>query len=71
MASGENHGLKKHPDAIPRGEKRPFAKLSAEWAREIKTRLARSENQYDIAELYGISQTTVSKIKRGIKWSHV
>ncbi len=46
----------------------PAAKLSAEQVLEIRTAVGR---QKDIAERFGITQTTVSDIKRRKSWSHI
>lgn len=46
-------------------------KLNIRRARRIKAMLARGYTQKEIAAMSGISQGTVSKIKRGIYWAHV
>jgi len=47
------------------GERRPNAKLNAAAARAI---CASSEPQRQIADCHGIHQSTVSRIKSGIRW---
>jgi len=37
----------------------------------IKARLALEHRQSDIAADYGVSPTTISRIKRGVTWTHV
>lgn len=50
-----------------RGEKHSSAKLTKEQAQYI----ARSDMpQKKLAEAYQVSQTTISKIKRGLLWAH-
>lgn len=70
MASGSRHGTHTRPDLIPRGERRAFSKLTREQVVEIKCRIG-NESQSDIAADYGVGQGTISKIARGVKWSHV
>lgn len=50
------------------GEKHGMVKLTQEQVMEIKQRLADGEFQKDIAEYYGVTQSTVSNIKRGSRW---
>lgn len=52
------------------GEKHPNHKLSATAVLEIY-RLKGVENQRSIAARYGVSQTSVSAIHCGRKWSHL
>jgi hypothetical protein len=50
-----------------RGEKSNFSKLTQQQVQEIRVA---SGKQRDIAAQYGISQTCVSLIKRGVNWKH-
>ena len=51
-----------------RGEKSVFAKLTNKKVLEIRS----SElNQYELADKYGVSQMTVSRIVRRVKWKHI
>lgn len=70
IAAGERHGTHTKPMTIPRGERRAFAKLTWEDIVEIKRALGTAK-QSEIAARYGVAQTTISKIARGVKWSHV
>ena len=54
------------PDA--KGELNPSAKLSALAVREIRDRADRGEAYSSIAKAYGVNETTVSRIHRGLKW---
>lgn len=49
----------------PRGEHRSDAKLSARQVQEI--RKASGITQYKLAELYGVNQSTISRIRSGEK----
>ncbi len=50
------------------GEKHGMVKLTQRQVEEIKQRLADGEFQKDIAVIYGVTQSTVSNIKRGSRW---
>ena len=51
-----------------RGEKNGVAKLTASDVREIRTTKGA---QREIAKRFNVSQTRISKIKRGEAWSHI
>ena len=52
------------------GERNGAAKLTADDVRKIRV-FARVLYQRVIAEKYGVSQTTVSKIVRRERWGHI
>lgn len=54
-----------------RGERNWRAKLTDDDVREVRRRLAAGELQRAIAAEMGISQTSVSKVQRGVRWAHV
>ena len=54
-----------------KGEKIPSTKLNENDVREIKKLLKEGVPQSKIAEMYGVTQTPISKIKRGVTWSYV
>lgn len=54
----------------PRGEAHGRAKLSASDIMEIRS-LAGKKAQREIGELFGISQTQVSRIVNRAKWKHI
>lgn len=55
-----------------KGGNHPMARLNETQALEIKKLLKKSNlSQWAIAKKYGISQTQVWKIKKGIRWSHL
>ena len=45
-----------------------WTKLSEEKAEEIRHAIARGERQIDIAARYGVTNGTISGIKRGVTW---
>jgi len=54
-----------------KGDKNPAAKLTENQVRQIKMALANGETGSSLAKRYKISVQTVSKIKTGLKWSHI
>jgi hypothetical protein len=60
FAKGRQHDRK--------GEKHGHAKLTAEQVREI--RVSR-ENQYELAERHGLSQSAISNIRTRKSWAHI
>ncbi|AUR85686.1 homeodomain-like protein [Vibrio phage 1.079.O._10N.286.45.E9] len=64
IAKGRHVGAKK-------GSNHHGAKL-VEWqVKEIKNLLNTGESQYKIAEMYGVSQTSINNIKTGKRWKYV
>lgn len=59
-------GLKSH-----KGEKNPRAKLTAEEVLKIHEILVEGVPVREIAEIFGVSLTTIYDIKSGRRWSHV
>jgi hypothetical protein len=54
------------------GEKNPNAKLSLEEVKEIKSLYASGKYfQYEIAEMFNVSQSMVGCITRGVNWQYV
>ena len=55
-----------------KGEKHPMHTLTEKEVREIKDLLtSKKYRQYEIAEMYNVSSTTISEIKTGRKWKHI
>ena len=52
----------------PRGEARSDAKLTQEQVDYIRTHSKSS--QRELAELFGVNQSTISRIKRGLRWPY-
>jgi len=53
------------------GERNPRAKLTEEQVRAIKQRLKNGETQTGLACEYGVHQTAIGFIARGVRWKHV
>ena len=55
----------------PTGERHGGAKLSEEDVRTIRRRLRSGDRQRTVAAAYGVTQSIVSDIHRGVSWTHV
>jgi hypothetical protein len=54
------------------GESSPAAKLTTEQVEEIRSRYASGAvSQRELGCEYGVSQTAISKIVRGVRWKHL
>lgn len=51
------------------GERHSMAKLSSRQVEEIRRCLAAGEPQRPIARRFGVHQTTISLIRRGVRWA--
>ena len=60
-----------HAGSGPLGERNGASKLNPEKVREIKKMLADKIPKLRIANLYGVTDTTILKIARGITWKEV
>lgn len=67
----ENMKDKERKGRAPKGPDHWLSKLDSVKVREIRGLIESGVYQKDIASKYGIAQITVSKIHRGITWSHV
>ena len=54
-----------------KGEQNGSSKLSEGDVRDIRRRLAAGETQTAIAEVFGVHQTLIGFIARGVRWRHV
>lgn len=54
-----------------RGERITSAKLTADLVAEIRERVGRGEDQYDLAATFGVSQSNISMIASRKTWKHV
>ena len=68
MADMKERGGRK---GVLTGAENGRAKITAEDVQEIRSRLRNGDVQQSIANDYGLEQTTISSIKRGIIWSHL
>ena len=55
----------------PLGEKQGSSKLTEKKILEIKERLKKRERQVDIAMIYNVKQSNISKIKNNKRWNHL
>ena len=79
--SGPNHPMwgKSHSEQTKnkmslqrRGEKHPSCKLNEKQVREIKLRLSQGvDSQQQIADVFHVTQATISDIKTGKRWRHL
>ena len=66
IATGKRHGSKTKPDAFPRGSCRPNSKLTVEQVQEIRELFQPKKwTLQKIADKYGVSISTVSRVIRG------
>lgn len=67
-AKGEQNGARKHPERLARGERNGVSKLTDEAVREIRaSRLPLGH----FAKRYGVSEASISGVRRGRLWRHV
>jgi hypothetical protein len=57
--------------AAPRGAKHHLTTVSDEDVRDIRARIEQGQTQREVAYLYGLAQSTVSRIARRASWAHV
>ena len=58
-------------DRQTKGAKHWSAKLSEVEVKEIKLRFSRGETTVEISKIYGVCYSTISRIKRGLIWTHI
>lgn len=58
------------PRIGPRGESAPHAKLTEKKVAKIRS-LKGKKNQYEIAEMFGVAQSSISFIMSGKTWKHI
>jgi hypothetical protein len=65
-------GLQVHPDLALRGEEHPLTTLTEEQVRSIRTRyVPRKVPLRVFATQYGVSESTISNVVRGVTWGHI
>jgi len=67
---GRWNGLHKNKMILAAHNPRRAVKLSADDVAEIRAACSHGEPQHAIATRYGITQASVSRIKRGVSWSN-
>ena len=65
---GDRHGSRTHPESVPRGEQIARAKLTERQVVEIRQATGTCD---EIGARYGISNPAVSRIRRRLRWAHV
>ena len=70
---GDEHGLRKRPDRVARGEGKPLtAKLTETQVRAIRQRYAAGGvTQREIAADYGVSGSLITMIVQRKRWAHI
>jgi hypothetical protein len=68
---GDNHPSRLKPHTRPRGIDHGLSKLTDEQVRQLRQRYNCGCTQMSLAETFGISKHTVSRIVRRITWQHV
>jgi hypothetical protein len=71
MAAGDQHGLRKHPEAIARGERHGRVKLTADIVVAIREEAAKGVGYDVLAAKYSVSRPTISEIALHRKWAHI
>ena len=69
--TGDNHGLRKHPEAVHRGEDNHLALLTTEDVLSIREYGRLGHTQQHIAEIFGTSRANISCILRRKSWKHL
>ena len=67
----DNHQDRVKHGTLNQGERAGGVKLTAEQVRNIRSLAARGVLQKDLAQRYGVTKQTVSKIVKGERWAHV
>lgn len=71
-ARGDRHGSRTHPEAVPRGERKPYSKLTDEQVLDIRNAYARGDvSKKALAREYGVDGHVLRNILAGTKWAHV
>jgi hypothetical protein len=75
-AKGDEHYFRRHPEAIPKGTRRPFAKLTDEKVAEIHRRKAARlcsirALEKELASEMNVCVGTIKKAMWGQTWKHV
>ena len=67
----ENRADAKRNNRYPVGIQNASANLTDEEVREIRLRLRQGEHQTKLAAVFGVNQTTISRIHRRVTWMHI
>ena len=67
-ACGDNQGLRRHPERVPRGERNGHAKLTDAQVMEIRTA---KKTAQEFAAAFNVSRATIYDIRRYKTWAHL
>lgn len=70
-ATGDRHGMHLHPERVRRGEAHPKAVLTEHQVTEMRRLHRAGTPQVELARLFAIDKTLVSKIVNKLIWKHV
>jgi hypothetical protein len=70
-ATGDAHGMRKHPERRPRGERHGNARLDAEKVRDMRSRHEAGESQSSLARAFEVHPVTVFDVVRRRTWGHL
>lgn len=71
LATGDRHGMRKHPERVARGERQGSAKLTEAQVREMRELHAAGWKYKALAEKYGIVWSAAQNICHRRRWKHV
>lgn len=71
FVAGVCHGLYKHPEARPRGEKAGHAKLTEAQVRMVRDLARQGVGYSKIMQLIPMSRAAISLVVRGKYWKHI
>lgn len=54
-----------------KGERHTRAKLTNEAVHDIRMRIATGQSQKEVSKFYGVSESTIYKVARGLRWPHI
>jgi hypothetical protein len=63
--------VRKGRHRAPRGEASGRSRLTEDQVREIRDLMSKGATQRPVARLFGVSQSAISLIYRGINWAHI
>ncbi len=70
--TGDRHGLRLHPERVPRGERSGAAKLTEADVRAIRARYAAGGiTQQRLADEYGVTNSLICHVIKRTAWKHV
>ncbi len=70
-ATGDQHGSRKHPERVPRGEKHGRAKLKEADVRTIRQKAADGNSLRSLSREYQLALPTICQIVRRESWKHI